>query len=254
MIRKHIKTEPARWYHYCDKLGIIILQDMPNGGKMNLIPPGYIANKLGKNFDDTKHYRKFGYENPNHRIQFEKELKELINSLYNTPSIAIWVPFNEAWGQFDAKRIAEWLMDYDTTRLVDHTSGWFDQGSSHFLSIHNYNDTFKMVNPSNHRGILLSETGGYTLPLKDHMWNPKKKFGYKGFRSKDELHAAYKNMVENILKPAVEKGLSGVVYTQTSDVEIEYNGLVTYDRQVLKMDPDIIEPLNKSLREIIPKT
>ncbi len=104
------------------------------------------------------------------------------------------------------------------------------------------------------RGILLSETGGYTLPLSGHVWNPKKKFGYKSYANKDELHAAYRNMVENILKPAVERGLSGVVYTQTSDVEIEYNGLVTYDRNVLKMNPEVVRPLNMSLRKIFPKT
>ncbi|MHA1109642.1 MAG: glycoside hydrolase family 2 protein [Promethearchaeota archaeon] len=254
MIRKHIKTEPARWYHHCDKLGIIVWQDMPNGGKMSFIPPGYLAHFMGRQYDDTKRHGKFGYENLDDRDQFEKELKELVDSLRNTPSLAIWVPFNEAWGQFDAKRIAEWLMDYDPTRLVDHTSGWFDQGSSHFLSLHNYQDTFKMVIPSNSRGILLSETGGYTYKFPGHVWNPKKKFGYKSYKNKDELHVAYKNMVENVLKPAIEKGLSGVVYTQTSDVEIEYNGLVTYDRQVLKMDPEVIKLLNESLRDLCNKT
>lgn len=251
MIRKHIKVEPARWYHYCDKLGIIVIQDMPNGGKMRFIPPGMIAHIFGRNFNDTKYYRKFGFENPKNRTQFEIELKEVINSLYNVPSIGIWVSFNEAWGQFDAKRIAEWIMEYDPTRLVDHASGWFDQGSGHFVSIHNYSDTFKMPKDIQDRGVLLSETGGYTLPLPNHVWNPKKKFGYKSFNNKQELQAAYENMVETVLKPAVEKGLSGVVYTQTSDVEIEYNGLVTYDRQVLKMDPDIVKGLNESLRNKI---
>ncbi len=113
MIRKHIKTEPARWYHYCDKLGIIVWQDMPNGGKMRLIPPGMILMALGKTVDDTKKYKKFGYENSTDRKQFEIELKELVDTFYNVPSIAIWVPFNEAWGQFDSKRIAEWIMKYD---------------------------------------------------------------------------------------------------------------------------------------------
>ncbi len=254
MIRKHIKTEPARWYHYCDKLGIIVWQDMPNGGKMNIIPPGYFAYFLGKTYDDTKSYRKFGFKNPKDRMQFEKELKEMLDSLYNVPSIAIWVPFNEAWGQFDAKRISEWIMEYDPTRLVDNASGWFDQGSGHFVSIHNYNDTFKMPNDSKERGVLLSETGGYTNSINGHKWDPKKKFGYKFYQNKEELHDAYRNMVENVLKPAIKKGLSGAVYTQTSDVEIELNGLATYDRQVLKFDQKLVKELNMSLRELNPKT
>ena len=253
IIRKHIKTEPARWYHYCDKLGIIVLQDMPNGGNMRLIPPGMIKYLLGGKYDDTTHHRKFGFKEQKHRLQFEKELKELVDSLYNVPSIAIWVTFNEAWGQFDAKRIANWLIKYDPTRLVDHASGWYDQEAGHFLSVHNYNDTFRMPKDIRNRGVLLSETGGYTLGLKNHMWNPKKKFGYKSYKNKEELHQAYRNMVETILGPSIQKGLCGVVYTQTSDVEIEYNGLVSYDRQVIKMDPDIIRELNMSLREIIPK-
>jgi hypothetical protein len=254
MIRKHIKTEPARWYHYCDTLGIIVLQDMPNGGKMRLIPPGMLKHLLGGKYDDTQHRRKFGFNQAVHRKQFENELKELVDSLYNVPSIAIWVPFNEAWGQFDAKRIAEWLMRYDKSRLVDHVSGWYDQGAGHFVSIHNYNDTFRMPEETQNRGVLLSETGGYTRVLPKYRWDPKRKYGYKTYNSIDEIHSAYRNMVENILTPAIKQGLSAAVYTQTSDVEIEYNGLVTYDRKQLKIDPKVIRPLNMKLRETLPKT
>jgi beta-galactosidase/beta-glucuronidase len=247
MIRKHIKTEPARWYHYCDKLGIIVLQDMPNGGKMGLIPPGYIRNLRGLPYDDTKKYSKFGMQNPQDRNQFEVELKELVDSMYNVPSIAIWVLFNEAWGQYDAKRLSQWLSDYDNSRLVDHASGWFDQGAGHFISVHNYKDSFIMPNEVDERGVLLSETGGYTMVNPNHVWNPKKKFGYKRVESQDQLHQAYQNLVENVLKPAIQLGLSGIVYTQTSDVEIECNGLVTYDRKIFKFDPRVINNLNQQL-------
>jgi len=249
-IRKHVKTESARWYHHCDKLGIIIWQDMPSGGLNKTDVWGYIlTNFLGGTVKDKRLYKRTGMVDPKDRAQFDAELKEMVDTLYNVPSIAIWGPFNEGWGQFDTQRISEWLMKYDPTRLVDGASGWYDQKTSHFLSKHNYMDSFKMVNPKDGRGVVLSETGGYTYMISEHIWDPNKKYGYKLYKSKEEVHKAYQNMVENVLLPAIDKGLSGAIYTQTSDVEIEYNGLVTYDRQVLKMDPDVLHPLNKSLRK-----
>ena len=244
MIRKHIKVEPRRWYYHCDKLGIIVWQDMPSPS----FSPKYFlllfsAHILKLKVDDSKKYGRIGLKNPQYRNYFEKELKELIDTHYNVPSIAIWVPFNEMWGQFDAKRIGDWTYQYDPTRLVDHTSGFIDQGAGHFISKHNYADNFKMPENSGIRGVVLSETGGYTMKIPEHCWNPKKKFGYKKFDSKEQLHAAFENMVDNVLTPAIVDGLSGVVYTQTTDVETEYNGLVTYDRKILKMDPEIIKPM-----------
>lgn len=244
MIRKHIKVEPLRWYYHCDKLGMIVWQDMPSPS----FSPKYFLLKwsariLKFKVEDSKKYRRVGLKDPRYRKYLEKELKEMIDTHYNVPSIAIWVPFNEMWGQFDAKRIGDWTIKYDPTRLVDHTSGFFDQGGSHFISKHNYADTFKMPENSGNRGVVLSETGGYTMKIPEHSWNPKKKFGYKTFNSKEQLHSAFENMVDNVLTPAITDGLSGVVYTQTTDVEIEYNGLITYDRKILKMDPEIIKPM-----------
>ena len=139
---------------------------------------------------------------------------------------------------YKARRWSEWM---------------YDQKASHFLSRHNYLDSFKLIIPNDDRGVVLSETGGYTYLISEHIWDPNKKYGYKTYDSKEDVHEAYQNMVENILKPNIDKGLSGVIYTQTTDVEIEYNGLVTYDRKVLKMDLDVIKLLNMSLRENIPK-
>ena len=253
-IRKHVKTESARWYHYCDILGIIVWQDMPSGGLNKTDVWGYIlTNFLGGTIKDKRIHRKSGMSDPKDRLQFEVELKEMVDTLYNVPSIAIWGLFNEGWGQFDTKRISEWMMGYDPTRLVDGASGWYDQKASHFLSRHDYLDRFKLVIPNDNRGVVLSETGGYTYLISEHIWDPNKKYGYKTYDSKEDVHEAYQNMVENILKPNIDKGLSGVIYTQTTDVEIEYNGLVTYDRKVLKMDLDVIKLLNMSLRENIPK-
>ena len=253
-IRKHVKTEPARWYHYCDKTGIIVWQDMPNGGTNKTDLWGYIlTNFFRGTIKDKRLYRRTGMSNLEDRKQFEIELKEMVDSLYNVPSIAIWGPFNEGWGQFDTQRISEWLMEYDSSRLVDGASGWYDQKTSHFQSKHNYLDTFKMSDPKDGRGVVLSETGGYTYKNFEHIWDPNKHYGYKLYKSKEGVHKAYQNMVENILKPAIKKGLSAMIYTQTSDVETEYNGLVTYDRQVLKMDPENIKPMNMSLRKIFPQ-
>ncbi|MHA1309133.1 MAG: glycoside hydrolase family 2 protein, partial [Candidatus Heimdallarchaeota archaeon] len=246
-IRKHIKTEPARWYYFCDKLGVLVWQDMINGGGKYGIIPNTLIFAFGLTLNDSRCYWKTGQRKQWLRDNFELELKEMIDSLYNVPSICMWVPFNESWGQFDAKRIGKWVMNYDPSRLVDHASGWYDQKSGHFISIHDYRDKFKMPKEITDRGVVLSETGGYTLPIPECLWDPKKKFGYKKITSQEELEKSYQNLVKKILKPSIKQGLSGVIYTQTTDVEIEYNGIVTYDRKIKKMDAEKIAKLNKSL-------
>ncbi|HUT79830.1 MAG TPA: glycoside hydrolase family 2 TIM barrel-domain containing protein [Candidatus Bathyarchaeia archaeon] len=248
-IRKHIKTEPARWYHYCDKLGVLVWQDMVNGGGKKGIISQFLAHIVGIKLQDTRCYWKSGQGKKSRRANFERELKEMIDTLFNVPSICLWVPFNEAWGQYDSLRISQWVMNYDPTRLVDHASGWFDHKGGNFISIHDYADKFNMPTKSITRGVLLSETGGYTRMIPNHSWNPKKKYGYKNFHTQEEVEQAYRNLVENILLPAKKMGLSGVIYTQTSDVEIEYNGLITYDRKVKKMNPEKIAKLNNKLNE-----
>jgi len=157
------------------------------------------------------------------------------------------VPFNESWGQFDAKAIAKWLHAYDPTRPVDHASGWFDQGGGDCRSLHVYFKKLPRDKPKKRRALVLSEFGGYSLKLDGHLWNPSAEFGYRKFHSREELTAAYLELLERELKPWIARGLSAAVYTQTTDVEIEINGYLTYDREVEKMDFRQLQEAHESL-------
>jgi hypothetical protein len=159
----------------------------------------------------------------------------------------MWVPFNEAWGQFDANAVSEWLRSYDPTRPIDHASGWFDQGGRDFRSIHTYFKALKPEDPDLHRGVILSEFGGYALKIAGHIWNPDTEFGYKKFKNRESLTDGYQDLLETQLKPWIERGLSGAVYTQTTDVEIEVNGFLTYNREIVKMDEDRLKMIHDSL-------
>jgi beta-galactosidase/beta-glucuronidase len=247
MIRKHIKVEPARWYYHCDRLGVIVWQDMPNGGK----PVGGLISILALLFntsvDDRKRLRQAGRLAPENREQFRRELKGMIDWLYNAPCIGMWVPFNEAWGQFNAHEFSEWVKEYDPTRPVDHASGWFDQGAGDFQSLHVYFRALKMPKLDPKRAFILSEFGGYSLMLKDNAWNHKKKFGYRFFDSGAELTEAYVSLIQEQLRPLISQGLAGAVYTQTTDVEIEINGYLTYDRETEKMDVEKLIEVHQTL-------
>lgn len=251
-IRKHIKVEMARWYHHCDKIGMLVWQDMPNGGgKGVIIRQGIVSMLLKKSIRDDCRYWFSGYQDPATRFNFEKELLEMLDGLYNVPSIAIWVPFNEAWGQFDSVRITGVIKQRDPTRLVDHASGWFDQGCGDFKSIHDYSQNLRLPPLENQRAIIFSEFGGYTLMIDDHLWNPKKKFGYKKFQDMNEMQSKFADLFLQKIKPLIKQGLSGIIYTQTSDVEIEYNGLVTYDRKVVKFESEDLRKIHFELYQEI---
>jgi hypothetical protein len=159
----------------------------------------------------------------------------------------MWVPFNEGWGQFEARDIADWLKSYDPTRLVDHASGWFDQGGRHFKSLHVYFKDLPLLEPEKQRPLILSEFGGYSLKLDGHLWNPQIEFGYRKFPDPTALTEAYLALLETQLRPWIEKGLSAAVYTQTTDVEIEVNGFITYDRQLAKMDFELVRQAHQHL-------
>ncbi|MDV3425985.1 MAG: beta-galactosidase [Bacillota bacterium] len=236
MIRKHIKAEPARWYYHCDKLGMIVWQDMINGGApFNTFRNAVIPNILQNLKVKDNNYKASGrYEKAN-RDNYKKELKEMIDTLYNVPSIGMWVPFNEGWGQFDAEEIYEWIKKYDKTRWVDHASGWYDQGIGDIKSVHIYFRKLKKPKVINSRAAVISEYGGYSLPVKGHVWNENKEFGYKKFKKKEELKEAYSSLMNDQVKPLMEKGISAAVYTQLTDVETEVNGLMTYDREIVKI-------------------
>ena len=236
MIRKHIKIEPLRWYYHCDRLGMIVWQDMINGGTTyNMMWACYMPTGLpflGRVIKDNL-YGIFARKSEEGRRLWEEECKGTVEHLYNVPSISTWVPFNEAWGQFDAARVAEDVKSQDPTRTVDHASGWFDQKAGDFNSVHNYFRKLK-VEKDEKRAFVISEYGGYACHISGHS-SVERIFGYKKFDTLGDLSNAYHELYEGQVLPLIEKGLSGVVYTQLSDVEEEVNGLVTYDRKVVKI-------------------
>ncbi len=236
MIRKHIKIEPLRWYYHCDRLGMIVWQDMVNGGTAYNMPwVCYMPTALpflGRKIKDNL-YHMFSRKSEKGRKAWEEECRQTISHLYNVPSISTWVPFNEAWGQFDAERIANNVKVQDPTRTVDHASGWFDQKAGDFNSVHNYFRKLR-VEKDDKRAFVISEYGGYACHVKGHS-SVERMFGYKKFDTTEELSKAYMELYEGQVLPLIEKGLSGVVYTQLSDIEEEVNGLVTYDRKVIKV-------------------
>ena len=222
MLRKHIKVEPARLYHYCDKLGLMVWQDMPSGmgaGRNQFVQP------------DWKEDAKFTAEEDR---QFRAELKAMIDHLRVFPCIVAWVPFNEGWGQHDTNDILKWVKGYDPTRLVNGPSGWTDRGYGDMKDMHNYpGPGMYPVMPD--RVSVLGEFGGLGLPLKGHLWKNQNNWGYRSYQNTDDLRAAYRQLMLR-LHPLIGKGLSAAVYTQTTDVEVEVNGLMTYDREVIKFD------------------
>ncbi|MGB3778976.1 MAG: sugar-binding domain-containing protein [Tunicatimonas sp.] len=237
MIRKHVKVEPARWYYYCDSVGMLVWQDMPSGDMGNdwNSRPGVIG---GTERERT----------PESEEIFRTEWQAIVDANYNFPSIVVWVPFNEAWGQFKTEEITRWTMQYDTTRLVNSASGgnFFPVGD--ILDIHNYPDP-EMPRPDlfgKERALVLGEYGGLGLPQEGHTWQEKDNWGYQSFKSEAELLERYEKLIED-LKPLIARGLSAAVYTQTTDVEIETNGLMTYDRKVMKLDPARLKQLHQPL-------
>ena len=251
MLRKHIKVEPMRWYWHCDRLGMLVWQDMPSGGTyQNLWITLWLpfAIKLQKLSD--KNPKRFSRKPKESQEQFRVELKEMVDQLYNCPCICVWVPFNEGWGQFDSANVSSWLKQYDPTRLVDHASGWHDQGAGDFLSLHIYYRKVKIPKKDKKgRAIVLSEFGGYSYKDQEHCFNLDEIYGYGG---KDIVNAklltdALENLYLNQVLPCIEKGLCASVYTQLSDVEDETNGIVTYDRKVVKVEKDRMKKINERM-------
>lgn len=244
MLRKHVKIEPLRWYYHCDRLGMLVWQDMVNGGeKYN--PIVTVAPKTKKHFNDH-HYWLFNRKEQQSRDKFIRDLKKMIRHLYNTVSIAMWVPFNEGWGQFDAENAVKVIQSIDSTRTVDHASGWHDQGIGDFLSIHLYGHPFRFYPDRLHRAIILSEFGGCNLKIKNH-FDDDIDYGYHRLHTPDEFNQVLKKMWMKELIPAKRSGLAASVYTQLSDVEQEANGLITYDRKVIKIDVEMMKELNHHL-------
>lgn len=247
MLRKHCKIEPERWYYHCDRLGMLVWQDMVCGGEPYrhwYVTYAATAMEFFHIHPGDCHYRLLGRRAKKSREVFVREMKETIRSLYNHPSIVTWVIFNEGWGQFDAEAMTETARREDRTRLLDQASGWFDQRGGDFRSVHNYFFPLKMKPEK--RVSALTEFGGYGWKVKGHSACPGL-YGYRMYNSKKELGRGYTSLLEREVLPWVDKGLSVTIYTQLSDVEEEINGIYTYDRKVLKIDEAVLKNLNKRL-------
>ena len=238
MIRKHVKVEPARWYMHCDRLGILVWQDMPSGDRS----PQWQARKY---FDGSELIR-----SPESEANFRKEWKEIMDYLYNFPSIVVWVPFNEAWGQFKTAEIAEWTKAYDPSRLVNPASGGNHYRTGDILDLHNYPGPDLYLYDAE-RVTVLGEYGGIGLPMEGHLWQPDRNWGYVQFKNSKEVTDEYVKFAE-MLKKMVRSGFSAAVYTQTTDVEIEVNGLMTYDRKVIKLEADRVKKVNSEICRLLP--
>ncbi len=244
-LRKHIKIEPMRWYYHCDRLGIIVWQDMINGGgKYNAFR---IAQPLftGINHDDHD-YKYFARESEEGRSEYYQELCEMIEQLYSVPSIALWTAFNEGWGQFDAKKALLLIESMDSSRVVDHASGWSDMKIGDTASKHVYFKKYRHRPDKQGRAVLLSEFGGYKCVLPEHKADFHE-FGYTGAKTAETMAADIKKLYENEIIPAAANGLTAAIYTQLSDVEGELNGILSYDRRAEKIGSEIWQSVNNAL-------
>ena len=243
MLRKHIKVEPLRWYYHCDRLGMLVWQDMPcGGGSYN---PVVVSAPLltGSHMKDSASGM-FGRGDTAGRSEFKAELAEMVKHLYNCPCIAMWVIFNEGWGQFDAEKMHDFVCSMDRTRTIDHASGWHDQHIGQVRSDHVYFKKYSFKPDKYGRAVLLSEFGGYAHKVIGHCFS-KKDFGYKKFEMPAQLEIGLEELYQQQIRPAVDQGLAAAVYTQISDVEEEVNGLLTYDRKVAKIAPEIMQKITK---------
>jgi len=238
MIRKHVKVEPATWYRHCDQLGMLVWQDMPSGDMGNQWEPN-----PGITGNETERQR-----TPESESIFKTEWKAIMDANYNFPCIVVWVPFNEAWGQFKTAEITNWTKSYDPTRLVNSASGgnFFPVGD--IMDLHHY-PAPAMPRPDlfgQKQVIVLGEFGGLGLPVDQHTWQQKDNWGYQSFKTKDALFDKYATFIDRF-EPLIKRGLSAAVYTQTTDVEVEINGLMTYDRKVIKMPEAKLKEIHNKL-------
>jgi len=234
MLRKHIKVEPARYYYHCDKLGMLVWQDMPSGFNKALRnqPP-----------DEGEPFRL-----STSREQHELELRRMMGRLHNAPSIVMWVVFNEGWGQYESKAMAQWVKAIDGSRLVNADSGWLDMNVGDLFDIHTYQEVPLTPQQKPDRAVVIGEYGGVGWPITDHLWNPKmRNWGYQTYQSKEDYLRALRRKVEALAPMKQKLGVSAAVYTQTTDVEGEVNGLITYDRKFIKVDPALLRELNAPL-------
>ncbi|WP_407429506.1 glycoside hydrolase family 2 protein [Arcticibacter sp.] len=242
MVRKHVKVEPARWYYHCDKLGLIVWQDMPSGYG-EIVPVKDHDQSVNGSWLD-KNYKDVDRDSIS-ELSFRKEWSSIISQLYNHPSICVWVPFNESWGQFKTNEILKWTKTLDPTRIVDGPSGWIDRGEGETRDYHLYGDRLKGIPLEKDRALVIGEFGGLGYAVPNHIYSSNA-WSYKGFKNSKELGIAYKKLIDKI-EILKNQGFSGAVYTQLTDVETEINGLITYDRQKIKIPVSNLKKLHNRL-------
>jgi len=250
LVRKHVKIEPARWYWHCDRIGLLVFQDMPSGDRMT---PGIPIGGIGP-FDAARWIGRHGIRRTPHSAAiFERELGAMVRTLSHHPSIILWVPFNEGWGQYDATRIAAVVKHLDPTRLVDAASGWVDPGNGDVRDVHVYYPGPRLpAHRDTTRAEVLGEWGGLGFIAGRHLWPNKKPFAYRIVSTANELQTRYARQFDQ-LAALIDHGLAAAVWTQTTDVEGEVNGILTYDRAVLKLDANWLIARNRALFDAFAK-
>jgi beta-galactosidase/beta-glucuronidase len=240
MIRKHVKVEPARWYAHCDRVGILVWQDMPSGDGS----PKFINDRF---FDDTEFVRSAASE-----ANYRKEWKEIMDYLISFPSIYMWIPFNEAWGQFKTNEIADWTKKYDPSRIVNAASGGnYYRGAGEVLDLHYYWNPPQAYIYDSELALVIGEYGGFGMPVDGHTWTAAGNWGYNAsIKTSEDLTNEYIRHTGQV-RDLVPRGVCAAVYTQTTDVEVESNGLMTYDRAVVKMDATRVREINMAVRKAL---
>ena len=245
-LRKHIKVEAQAFYYQCDKLGMIVFQDMVNNGRYRFFRDTALPT-VGLQKLRDKHLNR----DKKTRERFMEMAAQTVEHLKSHPSILYWTIFNEGWGQFHSDRVYRWFKTLDDTRIIDTTSGWFRRRESDVESLHIYFNFWHRLKPHKTRPLIVSEFGGFALPVKDHLFNPDKSFGYKSCKDLADYQAAVENLYRTRILTAIPKGLCGAIYTQVSDVEDEINGILTYDRRANKMEETVMVKVAEELQETL---
>ena len=245
-LRKHIKVEAEEFYYQCDKLGMVVFQDMVNNSDY-----AFLRDTILPTLGIQKHKDQRLHRDETSRQTFIETMKQTVWQLKNHPCILYWTIFNEGWGQFDSDGIYDLLKEIDDTRIIDSTSGWFRRKKSDVESLHIYFNFWHRLKPHKDRPLVLSEFGGFALPVEGHIFNPDNAYGYKNCKSPEDFQAAFEKLYRERILPAVPKGLCGAIYTQVSDVEDEINGILTYDRKVNKGNESAMRALAEDLQKAL---
>ena len=243
-LRKHIKVEPEQFYYDCDRLGMIVFQDMVNNGDYHFLRDTALPTIGFKKRNDRNLHR-----DPETRQAFLHAMEITAQRLKNHPCICYWTIFNEGWGQFESTQVYRSLKELDSTRFIASVAGWFQGGDSDVTTEHVYFKPFRLK--ASGKPLVLSEFGGYTFIPEGHAFHPSKEYGYRHYKNQKEFVKGIQTLYQNEIIPAVRKGLCAAIYTQVSDIEDETNGLLSFDRKVLKVRPQEMLPIAAQLKEAL---